>query len=129
LDGNHFSFHLNNVDALTVSCFFDPTKPPDPPPCDPVTTDCFNTISGTGTGRLIGRSPSGQIIAGAAGPNELGFVTFRFTDHGEPNRKEGFATQPPDKYDWGELDITDAEGRGIVSCGCDKANYQAHQHQ
>jgi hypothetical protein len=131
LDGNHFSFHLNSVDPTTVMCIFDDpvTKPPDPPSCDPVQMDqCFNTITGRGTGRLTGRSPTGQIIAGVAGPNDLADVSFRFTDHGEPNRKEGFATQSPDEFDWGTLEILDAEGRGVLACGCDKANYQAHQH-
>lgn len=129
--GNHYSFHLNTITPGTVSCFFDPTKPPDPPSCAPSGNDlCFNTITGTGRGRLTGRAPGGQIVAGAAGQNDLGEVTFRFTDHGEPNRSQSFTTQSPDEYDWGTIDITDlSQGVGILlSCGCEKANYQAHQH-
>jgi hypothetical protein len=133
--GNHYSFHLQTL--VSVVCEFDDmlTEKPDPPPCEPAkTTDCFNTIHGWGTGRLVGRGPGGLIVAGAPGRNELGRVDFRFTDHGEPNRTEGLLTQSPNEFDWGTIDITDLsigeEGVGIgilASCECERANYQAHQ--
>jgi hypothetical protein len=123
--GNRYSFHLKEV--LEISCSFDPgTRPPDPPKCEPVAMDaCFNTINGNGNGRLTGRTPTGEIIAGAAGNNDLGFVIFRFTDHGEPNRKS--FDQPLTEYDWGEINVSDMVKGGILqACGCLKANYQAH---
>jgi hypothetical protein len=122
--GYRYSFHLQNV--LSVSCSFDPEDPGDPPRCDPKQTDiCFNTINGDGTGRLVGRSPTGQIVAGAAGQNDLGYVIFRFTDHGEPNRKN--INESILEYDWGELNVSDVVKGGLLqACGCIRANYQAH---
>ncbi|HEV8685714.1 MAG TPA: hypothetical protein VGQ84_00410 [Gaiellaceae bacterium] len=121
--GNHYSFHLKKV--LSVACSFDPKTPGDPPPCDPMQTYCFNTINGDGTGRLMGRSPTGEVVAGAAGNNDLGYVIFRFTDHGEPNRKS--FDQSIFYYDWGEINVSDMVRGGILqACGCIRANYQAH---
>jgi hypothetical protein len=125
LAGNRFSFHLRHV--LSVACGFDPVTPGDPPPCDPADLEpCFNTINGDGTGRLIGKSPTGEIIAGALGNNELGSVIFRFTDHGEPNRTR--FDQSIFYYDWGEINISDVgKDIGVLqACGCIRANYQAH---
>jgi hypothetical protein len=122
--GNHFSFHLEQW--TPGSCFYDLTKPASPPPCDPIVNpSCFNTMTGSGIGRLTGRGPHGELlpIGGTCNPRtgdtaHCGTLDpFRVTDRGEPNTNDS-----------GAFGINDpVQGEILDVCACTRANYQAHQ--
>jgi hypothetical protein len=117
--GNHFSFHLEQW--IPGPCYSDGMSPA-PPSCS--TPDCFNSIIGSGFGRLTGRGPKGQLLPIGGPCNPPGDMThcgtldsFRVSDHGEPNTADS-----------GEFIIGDPVQGGILSaCACTRHNFQAHQ--
>jgi hypothetical protein len=128
--GNRFSFHLEQWTPSDppLNCFYDSSTPSSPPPCDPIAdpTTCFNTMQGTGLGRLIGRGPNGQPlpIGGTCNPRigdtlHCGILDqFQVTDRGEPNT-----------MDTGTFGISDPIQGGILAvCACVRSNFQAHSH-
>lgn len=130
-NGIHFSFHLEKV--VEVLCLDDFSGSPDPPPCEPTdVVDCFNKIFGNGRGRLVERGPGGEILFGQNCNNDCGRVDFAFTDRGEPNRQD-ISQLDRDEGELFVAEVTkDANGVEAINtvlsaCGCERANYQAHQ--
>ena len=119
--GNSYSFRLYEV---TTTCFWEGTKQ-----CDLTQfEDCFNVVVGSGTGRFVGRSPSGAVIAGNPNSTRSGFIDFRFADNGPA--KTGALTQLA-PFDEGQFTVTDLTTGDtvMITCGCDEADYRAHQRR